>query len=181
MSDVEVTPLAAPDRPDPNDLISSTWGRWVQDHEAGPRQFRLWRTSNMALGTDGGNAVTFENKIDPYSMCDTMSSFTAPTDGLVLFTGMLSIQHACTALTGTVSIMRLFQGSTELRRGTQLNIFVNTTLVVGSVLSSIVPVTAGQRFTVDCYASAVGVVKTLLGGGTPFNCYLEGVYLTAPV
>lgn len=39
MTDPEPTPLALPDRPDPDDIIASTWGQWIHDQIAGDAGF----------------------------------------------------------------------------------------------------------------------------------------------
>lgn len=176
----EVTPLTVPDRPDPDDLIASDWGRWVHDHNATPKRFLLWRNANQTGLADGVNVVAFDGKDDPYGLCDTATSFRAPVAGVVLVTASISL-----GVTGTAAnwysytrVIDAANTASELRRGAGPAGLSSQVSGGSSTVTTILPVAAGDRLGIVAVISAAGLTKTITGGKA--LTYFEGIYLSNP-
>lgn len=171
--------MAAPDRPDPDDIVASNWGQWVHDHQAAPRRFMAWRAASATLGVDGLNDVTFDNKDDPAGMMPDLVNFRAPTAGVVAFAAGVNFSFAGTST--PLCIVSLVEDGAEVRRGHQINTTgVNwTNPAVSLIVAAVMPVKANSNYKVQLYLSAAGITKTLQGGKA--LTWFEGCYLTAPV
>lgn len=169
--------MPVPDRPDPDDLIASVWGRWVQDFQTAPPRAALWRTTSAALAVDGANAITYEQKDDPTAMVIGTSQLKMPAAGLVFvsLTAAVSLTGGPGAFTLYASVM---VNAVESRRGNQL---VGSSAQMpgqyGSHVGALLVVAANDLITGQMFAGAAGVAKSLFGGRA-FQS-LELVYLTA--
>lgn len=162
--------MPIPDRPDPDDIVASAWGQWVHDNLATPRRFRLWRTTSVALGVDGINAVAMEQKDDPYAMVSGTSQFRAPVAGVVAFAGAAEVAFSPAGAVGHYAA--LFVNGAEGRRGSRVTA---TASVLASQVAAVLKVAAGDLVDLRVYASGGGITKTLTGGVA--ITYLEGCYL----
>lgn len=173
----EVTPFAVPDRPDPDDIIASVWGRWVQDQLVGPTRAALWRNTAQALAVDGANPVVYDTKDDPRGLAVTASSLKMPAAGIVIVSACSAMTLGGAAAPSQLYLSLLLNGA-EVRRGNQLQSpTAGMPPSFTSTLSGIVPVALNDTFTTSVYAQATGVTKSLFAGRA-FQ-YLEVCYLTA--
>lgn len=61
----EPAPLAVPDRPDPDDIIASTWGRWVHDRIPATQPVVLQPNADQRIASNGQPVPLFTTH-DPH-------------------------------------------------------------------------------------------------------------------
>lgn len=170
-------------------------GQWIEISQTGPpgptgpqgpqgiqgvpgpsrtiKYFALWRTTGYTLNVDGDNELPFTNKDDPFNMTANLTSFVAPTSGLVLFSSSVLLSFS-----GTPTSMNLFsyikENGTVIRRGNQITGSIALSWYQ-CLLTTQVMVTAGRSYTMSAYTAVPGFGKSVFGD-RPYT-YFEGVYL----